>query len=168
MVLDPAETKEMVARYPERRSVVLPLLWRAQERIGYISDEAIGEVAAAAGVSASEVSSVVTFYTMFRREKPPARRLQVCRSLSCAMAGADELVAALREMPGCGEKFSVETVECLAACDRAIAGLYNEGLVGPLNLAGSAKLVRDGGAAGAAAPAGSSGAGAPLEGGGRP
>jgi NADH:ubiquinone oxidoreductase subunit E len=151
MVLDPAETKEMAARYPERRSLVLPLLWRAQERIGYVSDEAIDEIAAAADVPASEVSSVVTFYTMFRRSKPPAHRLQVCTSLSCAMAGADDLVAGLRAMPGCGERFSVETVECLAACDRAIAGLYNEGLVGPLDLAGSTKLVRDG--AGVAGPA---------------
>ncbi|HVB10914.1 MAG TPA: NAD(P)H-dependent oxidoreductase subunit E [Bacillota bacterium] len=150
MVLHPQETAEIVARYPLRRSAVLPLLWRAQERIGYVSDAAIGEVAAAAGVPASEVSSVVTFYTMFRRFAPPARRLQVCRSLACAMAGADALVARLRSLPGCGSEFAVETVECLAACDRAVAGLYNEGLVGPLSMAGAASLLRDGG--GVAAP----------------
>jgi NADH:ubiquinone oxidoreductase subunit E len=144
MVLDPAEVAEIQARYPERRSVVLPLLWRAQERIGYVSDEAIGEVAAAAGVPASEVGSVVTFYTMFRRVAPPARRLQVCRSLACAMAGADALVERLRSLPGCGSEFAVETVECLAACDRAVAGLYNEGLVGPLHWDAASALVRDG------------------------
>jgi NADH-quinone oxidoreductase subunit E len=157
MVLDPAEVAEVLARYPQRRSVVLPLLWRAQEKAGYVSDEAIAEVAEAAGVPAAEVSSVVTFYTMFRRVAPPPRRLQVCRSLACFLAGADALVERLRAEPGCGRDFAVETVECLAACDRAVAGLYNERLVGPLDLAASCRLVRDGAGVASAAAAGSEG-----------
>ena len=144
MVLDPAEVAEVVARYPQRRSAVLPLLWRAQETLGYVSDEAIAEVAEAAGVPTAEVSSVVTFYTMFRRVRPPARRLQVCRSLACFLAGADDLVARLRALPGCGTDFAVETVECVAACDRAVAGMYNEGLVGPLDLGGATALLAGG------------------------
>jgi NADH-quinone oxidoreductase subunit E len=142
MVLDPAEAAEIVARYPQARSAVLPLLWRVQERAGWVSDEAIAEVAQYVGVPAAEVASVVSFYHMFRRRQPPARRLQVCRSLSCALAGADELVERLRQLPGEGSDFCVETVECLAACDRAVAGLFNERLVGPLDLAGAAQLLQ--------------------------
>jgi NADH:ubiquinone oxidoreductase subunit E len=73
---------------------------------------------------------------MFRRRRPPERRLQICRSLCCAAFGADELIAALRE------GYEVEAVECLAACDRAPCGLFNERLVGPLDRAKAEALLQ--------------------------
>jgi NADH-quinone oxidoreductase subunit E len=141
---------ELLRRYPVPRSALLPLLWRAQERDGYVTDEARDEIAALLKLPPAEVDSVISFYTMFRRRPPAERRLQVCRSLACAALGADELIAELRakregrgaaagQADGCAE---IEAVECLAACDRAPCGLFNERVVGPLDREKAEALLR--------------------------
>lgn len=134
MSIPQAET--LIARYPVRRSALLPLLWQAQSRDGYVSDAARDEIATLLDLAPAEVDSVISFYTMFRRSQPGPRRLQVCRSLACAALGADELIAALRQ------DHEVEAVECLAACDRAPCALFNERLVGPLDRTGAEALLR--------------------------
>lgn len=121
------EPQDLLQRYPVPRSALLPLLWRAQERDGYVGEAARDEIAALLDLPPAEVESVISFYTMFRRRRPPERRLQICRSLCCAALGAEELIAAL------SEGYEIETVECLAACDRAPCALFNERLVGPLD-----------------------------------
>jgi NADH-quinone oxidoreductase subunit E len=137
VAIDAGRVRDLMARYPEPRSALLPLLWVAQEEEGWVSDAAVEEIASALSLPVNEVLSVITFYTMFRRQPPAERRLQVCRSLSCAFLGADDLLEELRRRHGeraADGSTSVEAVECLAACDRAPAGLFNERRVGPLDL----------------------------------
>ena len=104
----------------------MPLLYIAQEEYGYLTGEAMNEVAAILGLQPTEVYSIVGFYTMYY-DRPKGKYLvQVCNDLPCALKGADEFTEKVAEHLGCkvGEMtgdglFSLENVMCLAACDRA-------------------------------------------------
>ena len=149
MALDAQTADEIIARYPHNRSAILPLLWLAQNTDGYITPAAVSEVAERLGLMVSEVESVLSFYTMFRREPPARCRLQVCRSLACAMRGAEEILRAIEAETGVAPggkspdgQFSVEVVECIAACDHAPAYLFNERMDGPLSPERALQLLR--------------------------
>lgn len=117
-----------LAKYPEerRQSAVMPLLYIAQEEYGHLTREAMDEVAAILGLQPTEVYSLVGFYTMYY-DRPKGKFLvQVCNDLPCALRGADDFVGTVEEHLGikAGETtadgmFSLETVMCLAACDKA-------------------------------------------------
>jgi len=136
----PAEAAEaIVGRYPSSRSAILPLLWLGQETDGYVTPETVDDVARLLGLNVSDVESVLSFYTMFRRQAPGRCRLQVCRSLACAMRGAEQIVEAVQTATGVAPggqaadgSFSLEYVECIAACDHAPAYIFNERMAGPL------------------------------------
>ena len=114
------------AKYPDKRSAVMPLLYIAQEEYGYVNDEGILEVANLCGLDPSQVKSIAGFYTMYS-EKPKGKYwLQVCTDLPCALRGADEFHHELLDYLGIEEggttadgMFTVEHVMCLAACDKA-------------------------------------------------
>ncbi len=117
----------ILAKYPEKRSAVMPLLYLAQEEYGYITAEAVREVADICGIDPTQVYALTGFYTMFY-EKPKGKYLlQVCTDLPCALRGAEEFYQSLREYLGIeGDSgttedglFTLERVMCLAACDRA-------------------------------------------------
>jgi NADH-quinone oxidoreductase subunit E len=123
---------EIVASFPQKSSAVIPLLHLWQDEEGYLSDEAITEVAEVMGMPAAEVQEVVTFYSMFRRRPLGRYRIEVCKSLSCALCGADEVLEHLQRRLGVGLNeptpdglFSVGAVECLARCDLAPVGQVN-------------------------------------------
>jgi NADH-quinone oxidoreductase subunit E len=153
MPLDPEAARAIVARYPSPRSAILPLLWLGQQADGYVTEETAQEVARLVGVPESEVESVLSFYTMFRREPPARRRLEVCRSLACAMRGAEEILTGVTPGHAAPDgSFSVSVVECIAACDHAPAYLFNDRMGGPLTpelalalLRGEAEARRRGG-----------------------
>lgn len=115
-----------LAKYPDKRSAVMPLLYVAQEEYGWVSEEAIEEVSAIIEIDPTQVRSIAGFYTMYS-EKPKGKYwLQVCNDLACALRGADEfhhdLLHELNiEEGGTTEDrlFTVEHVMCLGACDRA-------------------------------------------------
>ncbi len=114
------------AKYPDKRSAMMPLLYLAQEEYGYVTPEALGEIAALIGVDPTQVRSISGFYTMFREEPKGKYWLQVCTDLPCALRGAEqfyqELLAELDVEDGgttADGMFTVERVMCLAACDRA-------------------------------------------------
>ena len=122
----PAEVQAIFAKYPpeQKRSAVMPLLYLAQRQVGYVNKAALEEIAALCGISATEVASLVGFYTLFRKEPGAPYRLQVCTDLPCALRGADEFLAKLCQNLGIqlGETtpdgcVSVEAVTCLAGCD---------------------------------------------------
>ena len=114
------------AKYPDKRSAVMPLLYIAQEEYGYVSDEGVAEVAQLCDMDPTQVRSIAGFYTMYS-EKPKGKYwLQVCNDLPCALRGADEFHKELKEYLGVEEGgttedglFTVEHVMCLAACDKA-------------------------------------------------
>jgi NADH-quinone oxidoreductase subunit E len=115
-----------LAKYPNKRSAVMPLLYMAQEEYGHITPDAIEEIAGLLEMSATDVKSLVGFYTMYH-DRPKGRYLiQICDDLPCALRGSGEILAYLIEKLGIqpGETtedglFTLETVMCIAACDRA-------------------------------------------------
>ena len=136
-----ARFDEVVTRYPpdRRRSAVLPALYLAQYQQGYITANAIRYVAGLLEMTPAEVEDVVSFYTMFYTQPVGTFVLQVCRTLSCALNGAERVTEALQEKLGLrpGETDATKTftlieVECLGACDRAPAMLVDDELYGPV------------------------------------
>jgi NADH-quinone oxidoreductase subunit E len=121
-----ARAEELIARYPQRRSALLPILFLLQAEDGYVSPAGVAQVAGLLGLTKAEVGAVATFYTMFRRRPVGKYLVSVCKTLSCQLRGAREISAALTkrlEVPLGGTDQSgmvtVEEVECLAACDGA-------------------------------------------------
>ena len=121
-----ARVEELIARYPQRRSVLLPLLFLIQAEDGYVSPAGVAQVAELLGLTKAEVGAVATFYTMFRRRPVGRYLVSVCRTLSCELRGSREIAAAVAErldVPLGGTDatgmVTVEEVECLAACDGA-------------------------------------------------
>ncbi|HEX9188590.1 MAG TPA: NAD(P)H-dependent oxidoreductase subunit E, partial [Vicinamibacteria bacterium] len=131
MQLSPANKArfdEVLKRYPVKRSALLPALHLVQEQEGWISREAIEHVASLLDLSPAQVHDTASFYTMFRLKPEGKTLIEVCTTLSCALSGAEELLAhACRKLgiePGGTTpdgKFTVKGVECLAACGGAPA-----------------------------------------------
>jgi NADH-quinone oxidoreductase subunit E len=116
----------LIARYPESRSALLPILHAFQNLEGWVSPEALATAAEWLELPLSVVESTASFYTLFFRKPVGKYMLQPCRGLACAINGAEETMRHFREKLGVGNlettpdgTFSYEEVECLAACDRA-------------------------------------------------
>jgi NADH-quinone oxidoreductase subunit F len=127
-----ARFDEIVARYPVKRSALLPTLHLVQEQEGWLSREAIRMVAGLLGLSAAQVHDTASFYTMFRLKPEGKTLIEVCTTLSCALSGSEALAdhACRRLGVKLGEttpdgKFTVKGVECLAACGGAPAVQVN-------------------------------------------
>ena len=125
----------IVQRYPpdRRRSAVLPALYLAQYQHGYITANAIRHVAGLLEITRADVEDVVTYYTMFYTRPVGTYVVNVCRTLSCAINGAErvteELCGKLGIRPGetdASGTFTLMEVECLGACDRAPAVMVND------------------------------------------
>lgn len=124
----PREVAEILAKYPpeHKRSAVMPLLYLAQRDGGYVTKEAMNDIAQMLDMSTTDVSGVVGFYTLYHDKAEGRYRMQVCTDLPCALRGADEFMKSLCENLGVrvGETtadglITVESVMCLAACDKA-------------------------------------------------
>ncbi len=120
--------KEILGRYPEygKRSAVMPLLWEVQRAEKHITEDHIREIAEIIGTTATEVKGVMSFYSTYHAEPIGKYHLQVCATLSCSLAGADEMYDFICEETGLvnGETdeekiFSVQKVECLGSCTTA-------------------------------------------------
>lgn len=115
--------RDLFPRYPDKRSCMLAALRIAQEEHGYVTEEAMADIAVLLEQTPVQVYETVTFYTMFSLQPVGKHLIQVCRTLSCALVGADGLVRYLEQKLGIavGETtsdrlFTLKTVECLAAC----------------------------------------------------
>ncbi|MBK8020447.1 MAG: NAD(P)H-dependent oxidoreductase subunit E [Chloroflexi bacterium] len=118
--------KKVFAKYPDKRSAVMPMLYIAQEEYGWVSPEGIREVAEVCELEPTQVKSIAGFYTMYSEQPKGKYWLQVCTDLACALRGADEFYVQLKETLGVDDggttddgMFTVEHVMCLGACDRA-------------------------------------------------
>ncbi len=123
---------QVIARYPVRRSAMVPLLLFAQDEIGYVSDEVIEEVARRLEVKPIEVIEVISYYSMLHRQPIGRHHLQVCTNISCMLRGAEDIFEYCSRRLGIGNKqrtpdgqFSLEEVECLGACCGAPAMQVN-------------------------------------------
>ena len=129
-----AELEEICGKYPpeRRKSAVLAALYLVQDQQGYLTASALRHVAEFLRITPAEVEDVATYYVMFFRERVGTYVLQVCRTLSCALAGAERVTEALSEKLGIkpGETdpsgmFTLLEFECLGACDRAPIVMVN-------------------------------------------
>jgi len=123
----------VTARSPQRRSALIPLLYLVQEQYGYLAQEGIELAAEVLGTTPVYVDSVASFYTMLYRQPVGKYVLQVCKTLSCALLGAEEVLAYLAQELGItvGETtkdqvFTLQAVECLAACHVAPLMMVND------------------------------------------
>jgi NADH-quinone oxidoreductase subunit E len=110
---------EILARYPSKRSALMPLLYEVQERDGYVTEAGMTEVAEVIGLEPAEVLGVCSFYSMFKRSPQGKLLVSVCTSVSCMVNGGEELYAHLRDRYADDPDVTVEEVECLAADDGA-------------------------------------------------
>ena len=126
---------ELLLRYPEDRkqAALLPALRLCQELMGYLTPEALSEVAAWLGVAPTAAAEVATFYSMLRLQPTGRYVLDVCTNIGCSLCGAEELLAQLEKRLGVAVggtsadgKFTLREVECLASCGSAPAMQVNE------------------------------------------
>ncbi len=117
---------EIRSHYPERQAALLPVLRMAQERAGWLSAEVMEEVARVLDLPPAHVAGIASFYTLFHKKKAGNYVVQICRNLSCSLLGAEELIAHAEQKLGAAEgqtsangRFTLQTVECIAACDGA-------------------------------------------------
>jgi len=123
---------QLIARYPLKRSAIVPCLLYAQDEIGHISDEVIEEVARRVEVRPIEVIENIGYYSMLHRNPLGRYNIQVCTNVSCMVKGGEEILEHCRKRLGVGHKettpdgvFSLEEVECLGACCGAPAMQVN-------------------------------------------
>ena len=116
-----ARAREIVARYPRPKSAILPLAHLAQDQGGWLSTDAMIEIAELTGVSAAEVQGTCSFYTMLKRRPCGKLVVSVCTNVSCLVTGGPEVLDALRAKYAANADVTVEEVECLAACGGAPA-----------------------------------------------
>ena len=134
MISDALKNKfdQVIARYPLKRSAIVPLLMFGQDEIGYISDELIDEIAHRVEVRPIEVIEDIGYYSMLHRKPIGKYNLQVCTNISCLLRGGEEMLNYCSKRLGISHKqttpdglFSLEEVECLGACCGAPAMQVN-------------------------------------------
>ncbi len=132
-----SELNDLLTHYPEKRSASLMYLHAIQEHFGCISPEAMEWTASRLGLQPINIYELVTFYPMFRQTPAGRHQIKICRTLSCALGGSQELRDHICRKLGLDPsehglqttkdgKFSVEFVECLASCGTAPVVMVNE------------------------------------------
>jgi len=127
-----ADAAQIIGRYPQPRSALLPLLHLVQAEEGYVSADGIEFCAAQLGLTEAEVTAVTSFYTMYKHRPVGEYHVGVCTNSLCAVMGGDVIFAGLQEHLGVGNdettgdgKVSLEHLECNAACDYAPVIMVN-------------------------------------------
>ena len=127
------ELDAILGRYPTKMAALLPALWIVQEARGWVSDDAMEEVAGVLGLTPAYVKGVVTFYTMYHQHPVGKYFVQVCTTSPCNICGAEDVVRAFLRATHCEElgetspdgRFTVIEVECLGACGFATPVMIN-------------------------------------------
>jgi NADH-quinone oxidoreductase E subunit len=128
------EITELLKRYPTKMAGLLPALWMVQEDRGWVSEQAMTEVASVLELTPAYVKGVVSFYTMYHQHPVGKHFIQVCTTSPCNVCGAEDVVNAFLKHTGCEElgvtsadgKYTVIEVECLGACGFATPVMVNE------------------------------------------
>ena len=134
--------QHLVSIYPFKRSALIPMLLLAQKEQGYVTSPAMEYIAAYLGLSASEVESTLSFYTLLRRKPAGKYHILICTNLSCMLQGSDDIEACIKRKLGVdlGQitpdgLFSAIEFECLGSCTTApvvqVNGEFHENLTAP-------------------------------------
>jgi len=124
--------REIIARYPHKKSAMLPLLHLAQDQEGWVTQDAMEEIAGLLDVTPTLVLGTCSFYTMFKREPAGKLIVSVCTNVSCLVNRGPELLEHLQHRYATDPDVTVEEVECIAACDLAPVIQVNYEFHGPL------------------------------------
>jgi NADH-quinone oxidoreductase subunit E len=134
------EVDALLARYPDKRGALLPLLHLSQRIWTFISPEVLALCAETVGCSPADALGTASFYTMYHDRAPGRTHIRVCTNVACQLKGGAELLKILELRLGISAgqttadgKFSLEEVECLGACDRAPLFMVNDDYVGPVD-----------------------------------
>jgi NADH-quinone oxidoreductase subunit E len=118
--------REIIGHYPRPKSALIPLLHLAQEQDGHLTDDAMAHIGQLVGVSSAEVLGTASFYEMFKMETVGRYMVNICTNISCQLRGGEELLAHAEKTLGIrpGQTtsdglFTLEDVECIAACTEA-------------------------------------------------
>ncbi len=128
-----AQLDVILSRYPTKMAALLPALWIVQDTHGWVSEDAVEEVAGVLDLTPAYVKGVQSFYTMYHQHPVGKHFVQVCTTTPCNVCGAEDVVKAFLEHTGCGElgltsddgRFTVIEVECLGACGFATPVMIN-------------------------------------------
>jgi NADH:ubiquinone oxidoreductase subunit E len=137
------EVEAHMAKYPDHRSATIPALAAAQRKFGWLSPEAMEQVACVMRLTPAYLDSVATFYDMLETEPKGRHDVYVCTNISCSMRGGRRLLQAIAEAADDHEEFNVRAFECLGACDIAPMASVDGVYVGPLEAADAQALVDD-------------------------
>ena len=126
------KAKEIIDMYPQKRSALGPLLYLAQEKDGYISNDSIVEISNLIGITEVQVKSVASFYSMYKEEQTGKYLLSVCKSISCEINDSRSVIDSVKNFTGLenyetdnDKVFTFEEVECIGACGGAPAVQVN-------------------------------------------
>lgn len=144
------KVNEAIKKYPEKQAAVMPVLWIAQEQNGWISSEVMHEVARVLEINPEDVLGVVTFYTMYHKQRMGKYHVQVCTNVSCMLRGAYDIYNSVKENLGIDHmqvtsdaKFSLEEVECMGSCGTAPMIAVNEDYFENLSVEQVNKILED-------------------------
>ncbi|MCA0295595.1 MAG: NADH-quinone oxidoreductase subunit NuoE [Actinobacteria bacterium] len=145
-----AELRELAGRYPRARSALLPMLHLVQSVDGRVSPAGVEACAEVLGITTAQVSGVATFYTMYRRRPGGTHHVGVCTTALCAVMGGDALLDSVSDKLGIHPdettpdgRFSLERIECNAACDFAPVMMVNWEFMDNMTPARAEKLIDD-------------------------
>jgi NADH-quinone oxidoreductase subunit E len=124
--------RETIAKYPQKKSAILPLLHLAQDQDGWVTPGAMEEIADLLDLTPALVLGTCSFYTMFKREPVGKLLVSVCTNVSCLVNGGPELLDHLQRRYATDSDVTVEEVECIAACDLAPVLQVNYEFHGPI------------------------------------
>jgi NADH-quinone oxidoreductase E subunit len=131
--------RDLIALYPQKRSALIPMLLLAQQEHGFITSSAMEHIGGLLGLSATDVESTLTFYTLLRRKPVGKHHILICTNLACMLCGSDEIEACVKKTLGVGlgevtpdGLFSAIEFECLGSCTTApviqVNGEFHENL----------------------------------------
>lgn len=125
--------EQIKTRYPEAKAAIMPVLWMAQAKWGWLSEDVMRTVAATLNLPLAHVKGVATFYTMYFKKPMGKHHVQVCTNVSCMLRGGDALFDKVKAKYGIGHnectsdgRISLEEVECMGACGGAPMIAINE------------------------------------------
>ncbi len=125
--------EEIKSRYPEQQAALMPVLWMAQKKFGWLSKEVMVYVAGLLGLSYAHVYGVATFYTMYFKKPMGRNHIQVCTNVSCMLGQGEMIFNHVSERLGIKNneatedgRYSLEEVECMGACGGAPMIAINE------------------------------------------
>lgn len=125
--------EEYKSKYPQPKAAIMPVLWMAQTKWGWLSDDVMRYVGEVLDLPTAHVMGVATFYTMYFKKPMGSHHLQVCTNVSCMLKGGDDIFENVKKKYGIGHnettadgKISIEEVECMGACGGAPMIAINE------------------------------------------